>query len=69
MKAILILLSLTSGTLAAREAKVTPLMSKDLTDFRGKEGLMITVVYQPGVSAPFIDTTLTDLSMCSRGPS
>src|SRR6201992_2209293 len=34
------------------EAKVTPLFSKDLSDFPGKEGLMITVVYPPGSSDP-----------------
>jgi quercetin dioxygenase-like cupin family protein len=34
----------------AKEAKVTPLFSKDLTDLPGKEGLMITVVYPPGSS-------------------
>jgi quercetin dioxygenase-like cupin family protein len=41
-----------SGTLMAQEAKVTPLMSKDLPDFAGKEGLMITVEYPPGSSDP-----------------
>jgi quercetin dioxygenase-like cupin family protein len=34
------------------EAKVTELMSKDLTEFPGKEGLMITVEYPPGSSDP-----------------
>jgi quercetin dioxygenase-like cupin family protein len=34
------------------EAKVTPVLSKDLTDIPGKEGLMITVVYPPGASDP-----------------
>src|SRR6201992_1516586 len=37
---------------APNEAKVTPLFSKDLSDFPGKEGLMITVVYPPGSSDP-----------------
>ncbi len=41
-----------SGTLMAQQATVTPLMSKDLTDFRGKEGLIITVEYPPGASDP-----------------
>jgi quercetin dioxygenase-like cupin family protein len=41
-----------AGTLIAQEAQVTPLMSKDLLDFPGKEGLMITVVYPPGSSDP-----------------
>jgi quercetin dioxygenase-like cupin family protein len=36
----------------AQEAKVTPLMSKDLKDFPGKEGLLITVEYPPGASDP-----------------
>jgi quercetin dioxygenase-like cupin family protein len=34
------------------EAKVTPLFSKDLKDFPGKEGLMITVEYPPGCVDP-----------------
>ncbi len=34
------------------EAKVDELMSKDLPDFPGKEGLMITVVYPPGSQDP-----------------
>jgi quercetin dioxygenase-like cupin family protein len=41
-----------SVTLEPKEAKVTPLFSKDLTDFPGKEGLMITVEYPPGSSDP-----------------
>jgi quercetin dioxygenase-like cupin family protein len=41
-----------SSTLVAQEAKVTQLMSKDLTNLRGKEGLMITVDYPPGSSDP-----------------
>ena len=52
MKAIFLLLCLTSVTVMAQEAKVTPLMSKDLPDFPGKEGLMITVEYPPGSSDP-----------------
>jgi quercetin dioxygenase-like cupin family protein len=49
---MLMLLCLMSGTLMAQQAKVTPLMSKDLADFHGKEGLMITVEYPPGASDP-----------------
>ena len=53
MKTLLILLCLMSGPLTAQQdAKVTPLMSKDLTDFPGKEGLMITVEYPAGASDP-----------------
>ena len=43
---------LMSGTLAAQQAKVTELMSKDLATLPGKEGLMITVEYPPGSSDP-----------------
>jgi quercetin dioxygenase-like cupin family protein len=39
-----------STTLVAQEAKVTQLMSKDLTECPGKEGVMITVEYPPGHS-------------------
>ena len=39
-----------AGALFGQDAQVTPLMSKDLPDFPGKEGLMITVVYPPGAS-------------------
>src|ERR1700753_2644262 len=49
---MLLLASLVAGTLRAQDAQVTPLMSKDLADFPGKEGLMITVVYPPGASDP-----------------
>jgi len=51
-KLILALACLMSGTLVAQQAKVTQLMSKDLTEFPGKEGLMITVEYPPGGSDP-----------------
>jgi quercetin dioxygenase-like cupin family protein len=36
--------------LVAQEANVTHLMSKDLTDCPGKEGVMVTVEYPPGNS-------------------
>src|SRR5258705_11969933 len=49
---MLVLICLIAGTLMAQEAKVAPLMSKDLTDIPGKEGLMITVEYPPGGSDP-----------------
>jgi quercetin dioxygenase-like cupin family protein len=48
----LVLVCLIAGTLMAQEAKVTPLLSKDLTDLPNKEGLMITVEYPPGASDP-----------------
>lgn len=51
-KLILALVCLMSGTLLAQEAKVTELLTKDLTNFPGKEGLMITVEYPPGSVDP-----------------
>jgi quercetin dioxygenase-like cupin family protein len=51
-KLTLALAFLMTGTLVAQEAKVTQLMSKDLTNLPGKEGLMITVEYPPGSSDP-----------------
>jgi quercetin dioxygenase-like cupin family protein len=48
----LVLLGLMSGAAMAQEAKVTPLMSKDLADNPGKEALMIAVEYPPGSSDP-----------------
>jgi len=41
-----------SSTLVAQEAKVTDLMTKELTNLPGKEGLMITVDYPPGSVDP-----------------
>ena len=51
-KLILALACLISTTLVAQEAKVTQLLSKDLTNLPGKEGLMIIVEYPPGSSDP-----------------
>jgi quercetin dioxygenase-like cupin family protein len=51
-KLVLMLACLMSVTLEPKDAKVTPLLSKDLTDFPGKEGLMISVEYPPGGSDP-----------------
>jgi quercetin dioxygenase-like cupin family protein len=48
----LVLACLMSGTLVAQEAQVTKLMSKDLSNIPGKEGLMVTVEYPPGSSDP-----------------
>src|SRR5262249_15911768 len=48
----LLLVCLMSLALETKEAKVTPLFSKDLADFPGKEGLLITVQYPPGASDP-----------------
>ena len=56
IKPFVVLACLISVTLVAQEdkvaqeAKVTQLLSKDLTNLSGKEGLMITVDYPPGSS-------------------
>ena len=42
-KLVLALACLMSSTLLAQEAKLTDLMSKDLTNLPGKEGLMMIV--------------------------
>ena len=51
-KVILVLVCLVSTTPLAQEAKVAELMSKDLKDCPGKEGLMVIVEYPPGSSDP-----------------
>jgi quercetin dioxygenase-like cupin family protein len=51
-KPMLVLTFLITSTLMGQEPKVTPLMSKDLAEFPGKEVLMITVEYPPGGSDP-----------------
>ena len=45
---VLVLVCLMSTVLVAQEARVTQLISKDLTECPGKEGVMITVEYPPG---------------------
>ena len=47
-----VLLCLMTGTAMAQQAKVTSLMSEELTENPGKEVLMITVDYPPGSSDP-----------------
>ena len=49
---LLVLASLVVDTAVAEEAKVTPLLSKDLTGSPGKEGLMMVVEYPPGNADP-----------------
>jgi quercetin dioxygenase-like cupin family protein len=51
-KLILVLAFLATGALVGQEPKVTQVLSKDLTDIPGKEGLMLTVEYPPGGSDP-----------------
>jgi quercetin dioxygenase-like cupin family protein len=51
-KVIIALACLVPSTLIAQQAKVSSLLSKDLTDIPGKEGVMIMVDYPPGSSDP-----------------
>ena len=51
-RTLLVLVCLMSVAMDSKEAKVTELFSKELTDFPGKEGLMITVEYPPGSVDP-----------------
>ena len=51
-KLVLLLVCLTSFAVEPKEAKVTPVFSKDLADIPGKEGLMLFVEYPPGSSDP-----------------
>lgn len=44
-------LALFSTLTLSEGAKVTPLIQKDLNDFKNKEGLMLTVEYAPGMSS------------------
>jgi quercetin dioxygenase-like cupin family protein len=46
------LLCTVGGPLSAQQAKVTPLMMKELVDVPGKEAVMITVDYAPGGADP-----------------
>ena len=48
MKRILLSLLFLTMPLGAQQAKVTPLLSKDLTGIPGKEATMITVEFAPG---------------------
>lgn len=52
MKKILFILLLACSPLVAQDAQVTPLMSKPLPDYPGKEALVITVTYPPGAHDP-----------------
>src|SRR5216110_1142882 len=54
MKALLFVFACLAISAApvAPEAKVTPLLSKDLKEFPGKEGVMLTVEYPPGCVDP-----------------
>lgn len=49
---LIVLASLLAGAAVAEEAKVTPLLSKDLKEGPGKEGSMLLVEYPPGNTDP-----------------
>lgn len=49
---LLVRAGLLAASAFAQEAKVTPLFSKELKEFQGKEGLMLLVEYPPGSSDP-----------------
>jgi quercetin dioxygenase-like cupin family protein len=51
MTKVLIAVSIAAVTLAAQDAKVTPLMTKQLAEMPGKEATMVTVEYAPGGSS------------------
>ena len=51
-KLILMMVGLMSFTMDSKEARVTPVFSKDLADLPGKEGVMLTVEYPPGSTDP-----------------
>jgi len=48
MTKILVVWCLAAAAAAAQEAKVTPVITKDLTGISRKEGTMVTVEYPPG---------------------
>jgi quercetin dioxygenase-like cupin family protein len=48
MTKVLIVSCLAAAAAAAQQAKVTPLMTKELSGIAGKEATMVTVEYAPG---------------------
>lgn len=52
MKSLCVFAALLCTPALAQSTKVTPLMSKQLSDIAGKEGLMLTVEYAPGAVDP-----------------
>lgn len=51
-KLIAMMMALMVSTVAVQEPAVTPLMSKDLADLKGKEVQMLIVDYPPGAEDP-----------------
>jgi quercetin dioxygenase-like cupin family protein len=52
IKLILVLLCFMTGAAMAQQPELTSLMSKELKDIPGKEGVMLIVEYAPGGSNP-----------------
>ena len=67
-RTILMVACLISIPLLAQQAKVTELMSKDLTNLPGKEGLMVMVEYPRAVLTQSIATMPMVSSMCWKAP-
>ena len=51
MKYVWIALCLAATAAVAQDAKVTPLMTRELAEIAGKEAAMVTVEYAPGASS------------------
>jgi hypothetical protein len=66
---LVVLAGLVVGTAVAEEAKVTPLLSKELKESPGKEGLMMVVEYPPAMPILFTATMRTDSSTSWKVPS
>jgi hypothetical protein len=61
----LMLVCLMSLALETKEAKMTPLLSKDLTDFPGKEGLMDDRGVSAGQVGPNTPPQRTGVCLCA----
>ncbi len=51
MRSALVAIWLLTAAAEAQDAKVTPMLTKELTNLPGKEALMVTVEYAPGGSS------------------
>jgi quercetin dioxygenase-like cupin family protein len=51
MRSALVAIWVLTTVAAAQDAKVTPILTKELTGLAGKEALMVTVEYAPGGSS------------------
>ena len=65
---MVVLLCLIASPLMAQEPQITELMSKDLMDFPGKEGLVITVEYAPAGRTLSIYTMRMRFFTCWKAP-